>query len=46
MQRRDFNQHRIGPVAYWAHPEAKPRIGMLFGLNEDTAGYALILLST
>lgn len=36
----DFDQHRIGPVAYWsvdvADAEAEFGLGMLFGLNSST----------
>lgn len=41
----NFHQHRMGPVAYWtfdaAHAEAKLGLGMLFGLNSNTADAAL-----
>jgi len=43
----DFDQHRVGPVAYWSvdaagvEAEAKFGFGALFGLNDDTADVAL-----
>lgn len=42
----DFNQHRIGPVAYWSADvregtEATLGLGVLFGLNESTSDAAL-----
>lgn len=41
----DFDQHRIGPVAYWnvdvADAEATLGLGVLFGLNDSTSDQTL-----
>ena len=43
----DFNQHRLGPVLYYTHdaPSTTPSVGvgLLAGLNDDTADYTLKL---